>query len=62
MGHSFTDSHLTNRSKNFSDAFMDGLTDLFWGPGGTNLFVLAGAANEGKAGESRRSMGTASLY
>ncbi|PWN18420.1 RIC1-domain-containing protein [Microstroma glucosiphilum] len=44
MGHSFTDSHLTNRSKNFSDTFMDGLTDLFWGPGGTNLIVLAGAA------------------
>jgi hypothetical protein len=30
---------------------MDGLTDLFWGPGGTNLFVLAAAANNGKIGE-----------
>ncbi|CBQ71761.1 conserved hypothetical protein [Sporisorium reilianum SRZ2] len=28
-------------SKNFSDAFMFGSRDLFWGPGNTELFILA---------------------
>lgn len=28
-------------SKNFSDAFMFGARDLFWGPGNTELFILA---------------------
>uniref|UniRef100_V5EY27 RIC1 C-terminal alpha solenoid region domain-containing protein n=2 Tax=Kalmanozyma brasiliensis (strain GHG001) TaxID=1365824 RepID=V5EY27_KALBG len=28
-------------SKNFSDAFMFGTRDLFWGPGNTELFLLA---------------------
>ncbi|CDW97606.1 hypothetical protein, partial [Sporisorium scitamineum] len=28
-------------SKNFSDAFMFGSHDLFWGPGNTELFILA---------------------
>lgn len=42
MGHSFTHDAFGVRNKHFADVFMDGVRDLFWGPGGTELFVLAG--------------------
>lgn len=44
MGHSFVEdlSGRNRRHKEFADKFMDGVRDLFWSPGGTELFVLAG--------------------
>ncbi|CAO1625213.1 unnamed protein product [Parajaminaea phylloscopi] len=42
MGHSFVDDHLGSRSRNFADTFMSGVQHLFWGAGGSELFVLAG--------------------
>lgn len=47
MSHSFSEDLSTNRSKKFSDFYMLGVRDAFWGPGGTELFLLATSTGSG---------------
>ncbi|CAO1635009.1 unnamed protein product [Sympodiomycopsis kandeliae] len=56
MGHSYTEDLSGNRSKNFSDAFMTGVQELFWGPNGNELFVMANQPFSGQQARPDRQL------